>query len=105
MTAREFLVEDYCGFYDEFVVQEINDISTAMEEYAQQQVKLFAIPDVINWVVCKDALPKHETDVICYCLDFGVRVGRKTGNFWFIDGYSSPQDITHWQELPEPPCL
>ena len=63
------------------------------------------IPSVINWVACKDALPKHETDVICYCLDFEVRVGRKTGDFWFIDGYSLPQDITHWQELPDPPCL
>ena len=69
------------------------------------ETKQCTIPSVINWVACKDALPKHETDVICYCLDFEVRVGRKTGDFWFIDGYSLPQDITHWQELPEPPCL
>jgi len=46
MTAREFLVKNYCGFYDEGEAQEIDDISTVMEEYAQHQVKLFAIPDV-----------------------------------------------------------
>jgi len=71
----------------------------------KKENKKLRIGVVINWVACKDALPKHETDVICYCLDFGMRVGRKTGDFWFIDGYSLPQDITHWKELPKPPCL
>ena len=71
---------------------------------ANRHLKNLPIHVVSNWVACKDALPKQETDVICYCLDFEVRVGRKTGDYWFIDGYSLPQDITHWKELPKPPC-
>jgi len=69
------------------------------------EIKHLIAADGMQWVACKEALPKHETDVICYCLDFEVRVGRKTGDSWFIDGYSLPQDITHWQELPKSPCL
>ena len=77
------------------------DVKRHLQEIQKEQLRLHGVS---NWVACKDALPKHETDVICYCLDFEVRVGRKTGNYWFIDGYSLPQDITHWQELPKPPC-
>jgi len=87
---------------DNDVIENYVDTLTLINE---EYVKQLSIPRVSNWVACKDALPKHETDVICYCLDFEVRVGRKTGGFWFIDGYSLPQDITHWQELPKPPYL
>jgi len=58
-----------------------------------------------NWISCQEELPKEDVDVICYCVDFQVRVGRRTGSLWFIDCYSLPQEITHWQKLPSPPLL
>ena len=64
------------------------------------------IPLVINWVAVEDELPSHQTDVMTYSKEFEVRNGRcMQKGTWFVDGYSKRVDVTHWAELPKPPCL
>lgn len=56
------------------------------------------------WIDVKDRLPDRDMDVVTYSGYFQVRIGRLSdGDFWFIDGQSLPQRITHWQPLPLPP--
>lgn len=79
------------------------ELTELNKQYHNEQLKLC---NVIHWVACKDALPKHQTDVITYSKEFEVRNGRcMQGGTWFVNGYSKIVDVTHWAELPKPPCL
>ena len=76
------------------------------EWYNDNVVNNLAIHNVINWVAVDDELPSHQTDVITYSKEFEVRNGRcMQKSTWFVNGYSKRVDVTHWAELPKPPCL
>lgn len=68
--------------------------------------KQLRLHGVINWVAVKDKLPSHQTDVITYSKEFEIRNGRcMQKGTWFVNGYSQLVEVTHWAELPKPPCL
>ncbi len=72
--------------------------------YSKEKIKKLC--GFINWVDVKDKLPSHQTDVITYSKEFEIRNGRclKKGS-WFVNGYNNVVNVTHWAELPKPPCL
>ena len=65
-NAKEFIkrTSDFVWIEDRKILKD-NDILDLMVEFAQEQVKLFAIPDVINHG-CSDCGGKLEYDVMGY---------------------------------------
>lgn len=63
-----------------------------------------------NWISVKDRLPEYNKGVLVYSETYGVLYYylRALDNLWVQDGIDTVsdsvlQDITHWQNLPEPP--
>ncbi len=58
----------------------------------------------MKWIDVLDAKPPFDTDVLCWSLDFEVRVGRVTKDGdWHIDNYPKSVGIDYWMELPSSP--
>ena len=60
-----------------------------------------------NWISVEDRLPEFHKDILFYAgaID-GVRMGRlyRNSHRFISDGDKFfKSDVTHWQELPEPP--
>jgi hypothetical protein len=54
----------------------------------------------MNWISVKDRLPEDEREVIIALANGAVTTSYyEPGDF----GWAHAGDITHWQELPEPP--
>lgn len=68
----------------------------------------------MEWIKCSERMPKEDELVICYGREFmrdapTVTVGSWNKYGWSsrdwdgCGGYDTLAEITHWQELPEPP--
>ena len=90
--------------------------------YELKQVKLFAIPDVIQWVAVEDELPPIlETIWLSNgkgWADLGCRVEDNDGWYWagqngiiyqekdqiVAECETDDLDVVYWCKLPKPPC-
>jgi hypothetical protein len=68
------------------------------------------IADVINWVAVEDSLPPaYFGDVLVYLTETKlVRLAWYqpwTGCWWFTTSSNKKTGISHWAEIPKPPCL
>ena len=66
--------------------------------------------DVISWVAVSERMPEYDGKYLCF-----VRHQQKCGNIWeyqkviecsintwiVMDG----EQVTHWKQLPPPPCI
>ena len=71
--------------------------------------KQLALYGVINWVACKDEIPLRRR-VLMYMVKKNVKAiiigGYTEENGWMSKGEKfTNNEITHWAELPKPPCL
>jgi len=78
-------------------------IVSAMHELEQIVVNDCVIPDVSNWVAIKDQLPPDVTEKYMV-----LRNGEIEFDKWIFDGnkgyWWNYMGITHWMQIPEPPC-
>jgi hypothetical protein len=73
------------------------------------QTEQCTIPSVMHWVAVEDRLPNEHEDVMVYC--YGNRKSKHFPNLQFMKQssfyngeFECTEDVTHWAELPEPPC-
>ena len=73
---------------------------------------------VINWVAATSLKPNHENAVLVRCREFGdteYRYVYMTAQYvkhckqWFVMSHNEEFQydivVSHWAEIPEPPCL
>ena len=76
-----------------------------------QQVKNnFVLADVISWVAVLERMPEYDGTYLCF-----VRHQQECGNVWEYQKVvecliniwivQDGEQVTHWKQLPEPPCL
>lgn len=72
----------------------------------QDNTQQYAIHSVINWVACSDRMPKHNNRLITWDGQF-VQEGHYTfsGGKIIVPSFTHHKEVTHWAELPKPPCL
>ena len=102
-TAIEILQEKVteAAFYLD--ISEVNVIVEAMEEYAQQQLKILNIPVVIHWVSIADEIPPENKKVICWN---GYRMVEQSWmQYTGSDEEWFRRTFTHWTSDIKPPCL
>jgi len=56
-----------------------------------------------KWINIDDIHPKHNGDVLMVDNDHDFFIGYITKGLPFDDTGTGIEDITHWQELPQPP--
>lgn len=83
----------------------------AMDEYAEQQVKNLALPQVIRWVASSEREPDNEDTYYVYPSKYSHtayynKYGKWAGKWTRDDqnGYEYEVYITHWKII-EPPCV
>ena len=73
------------------------------------QTQQLDIPRVINWVACKREIPLNRrvlARLVFKNIETTIIAGYSENNGWMSKGEKFSQNqITHWAELPEPPCL
>lgn len=61
-----------------------------------------------DWISVDDRLPEDEVLVLVFCpdcTDDPIWFGYHDDDCWrYVDGVHAGFTITHWMELPEPPC-
>lgn len=82
----------------------LNDLSEAIIE-----VENLSLSGVIHWVACKEEIPLRRR-VLMYMVKKNVKAviigGYTEENGWMSKGEKfTNNEITHWAELPKPPCL
>lgn len=110
MSARQYIIDNHEKVYynstengKEF---NLRDVIFIAEKYHKDQVKKLSLCGVINWVAVKDELP----------LVTGFYTVAKQTKPYVLGLYFDSEkqfrydkqihkNITHWQKLPEPPCL
>ena len=81
----------------------INTIGTTYYsgDYVEWLEKQLLLPRVINWVACKDKLPTSGKFYMTWD-GFRIELTYRYDNPKF---FTNEREVTHWMELPEPPCL
>ena len=78
-------------------------IEREAEKLAKDLVKLFAIPDVINWVAVIDNIPNPKEKVLCYngyrMIETSWEHYTNHNEKWFRNNF------TYWTRDVKPPCL
>ena len=103
--AKEYFENNYGKGHIESVTEMKDFISlyALIEEYAQEQVKLFAIPDVINWAAVNERLPNRKT--LCLTIDetddYYIQYWK---GYWETEYPVKENDVMYWVEI-KPPCL
>ena len=104
--TREQLKNGIAKQLSSIILTEDEMLENIMQMADAHATERCAINGVINWVACKDILPKHKTDVMTYSKEFEIRNGRcMQAGVWFVNGHSRLVEVIHWSELPKPPCL
>ena len=69
-----------------------------------------ALASVIHWVAVEDRLPEEHQDVMVYY--YSNRKSKFFPNLQFMKQssyyngrFECDEEVTHWGELPEPPCV
>lgn len=65
-------------------------------------------PVVIHWVAIADKMPESGKCILINSNLGGVAEGAWNGNKQYFEQWrwsSIIYDVTHWAELPDPPCL
>lgn len=110
MNIKNRITEHYRKFFDLHAKGIALDEDDRLNiDWAEDLVKNCFIPNVINWVACKDELPEISDWVLC-CntedewTDFADihHNGHGKKVFWNRECEVYP---THWAKLPKPPCL
>ena len=71
-----------------------------LEENKKEQLNLGVVMD---WVACKDEMPIKGYEYLCYYEGNETTfVSYYDGKFGYLASVESK--VTHWKELPEPPC-
>ena len=102
--------EDFAYEVSKYTVENNLALRTASDSlliaFDQAVAKALRIGYVINWVACKDELPKNNGDyLVCkdgFVFDAGYSVEHKHFHDYEVTLH---EDVTHWAELPKPPCL
>ncbi|MCP4355239.1 MAG: DUF551 domain-containing protein [Proteobacteria bacterium] len=92
---------------DAYVTSKVTYISLedvqALLKKQKEQLILFG---VINWVAIKDYLPTKDDDYLVCEDGFVFDAGYSKEYKGFHDHITTRyKDVTHWAELPKPPCL
>ena len=69
---------------------------------------LLVKPAVINWVAITEKMPESGFCILLYSKSGGVAEGAWIGAKGHFEQWrwnSIKDDVTHWAELPEPPCV
>ena len=69
---------------------------------------LLVKPAVIHWVAITEKMPESGQCVLIYSKNGGVAEGAWIGAKGHFEQWrwnSIKDDVTHWAELPEPPCV
>jgi hypothetical protein len=76
------------------------------KEYQTAQLKLLGRGGFMQWVVCKEDLPKKEGN---YLINWdGVVLEAefyKEDKIWISEEGMLYENVPHWTHLPKPPCL
>ena len=65
-------------------------------------------PAVIHWVAISEKMPESGFCILLYSKSGGVAEGAWIGAKGHFEQWrwnSIKDDVTHWAELPEPPCV
>ena len=71
----------------------------------EEQGKKFTLSVVSKWVAVEEKLPLKDGDYIVF--EDGVVFEAcyyKEKNIWIDYEVTTYKDVTHWKELPKPPC-
>ena len=79
------------------------------EKNLEKSEKALRIGSVMHWVAVEDELPNEHQDVMVYY--YGNRKSKHFPDLQFMkqssfynDRFECEEEVTHWAELPEPPC-
>ena len=102
MNKEHKIIEILNKYSDKKLNGELVNLSDMdFEDAAKDVVKLFDIPVVMNWVACKYEIPISGKFYMTWD-GFRIELTYKYDNNKF---FTNEREVTHWQELPEPPCL
>ena len=63
------------------------------------------ISSVSNWVACKDKLPLYyDSYLVVWQNDVLQLFFDEKEKIWHTNDMEEYKNVTHWMELPEPPC-
>ena len=78
------------------------DITDILKEYHAEQL---ALCNVSNWVACKDKLPLYyDSYLVVWQNDVLQLFFDEKEKIWHTNEMEEYKNVTHWMELPEPPC-
>jgi len=78
------------------------DFINQIVEEAEKQCDIHV---VMQWVVCKEELPKEDGDYLINWDGTVIEAGYYVEqNIWHDYTVSEYKDVTHWMHLPKPPC-
>jgi len=91
-----------------------NLVKSQLEGVKTRVVENLDLQNVTNWVAVKDKLPNHDQNVLVYNLNH-IALGYVQNEYShnpvklekreFKHCSGLDWEITHWCELPKPPCL
>jgi hypothetical protein len=113
MKAEHFIENKYhsrAGLEADKLIEDKTGKEVSFEEiaeaYHEHKLKLLGIVGVMQWVVCKEDLPKKEGN---YLINWdGVVLEAefyKEDKIWISEEGMLYKNVTHWAHLPKPPCL
>ena len=75
------------------------------EAIKEAVTKAFVLGGVMQWVVCKEELPKEDGDYLINWDGTVIEAGYYVEqNLWHDYTVSEYKGVTHWMHLPKPPC-
>ena len=100
MKAKDFLKENYSGFFDEFDKQELKDIITAMEDYHNS-----------HWVSVDNSLPDEGRYLVKVRRPHQMSVSVELANRYIhkpaVERANTDKNflisgvVTHWIDIPK----
>ena len=74
--------------------------------FVEWMAKQLALLRVSNWVACKDKLPSYyDSFLVVWQKDVLQLFFDPKEKIWHTHDMEEYKKVTHWMELPEPPCL
>lgn len=90
------------------VIKNIKTKQMKVRDKWNLQKHLLVKPAVINWVAITEKMPESGFCILLYSKSGGVAEGSWIGEKGHFEQWrwnSIKDDVTHWAELPEPPCV
>jgi len=104
MNIKNTIIKHYKKFFDLHAKGIVLDEDDHLNiDWAEDLVKNCFIPNVMQWVVAKEQQPSDETKQYLVLRDGNVEFDtwyhRDGKSYWY-----NYLGITHWAEIPKPPC-